>query len=432
MKRKKSKRRPNHNLRQRIAAFASEKIQPAKILKVNENPPVKEADLAVQEFEFEGKPHIKYPLLSLEGGQMAIEAFRMGLERGMEGHMQIKKKPSLTGRVIAKEEHLGHPTYIAPLFGVTSGITAVYLDGNDIVLGILPREEEIPRSHVRPSQESKKAIILDLAAILEEAIQKTAFFRHRTLDKYPPIIVSPSDPKKRKGSIVRERIGWLESDAPRDIDSAIIKLGIKLEERFGIEAAATVYRTLKLDMKFSEAIDETDVEQVLRLANTMARSSMIASISECAAGGWLEPGMLASVGYTQGWLQDSFLEFIGKMAELAHGSPHLRLGDMDRRILTEGPESKEMFFFQVGAIDTIRRVLAATAEDHGMATVIGIGEDTWREAGAATLENISRELGFSFHSIPGILDEFERINSTDYLTMENLPVVASVWREIYE
>jgi hypothetical protein len=184
---------------------------------------------------------------------------------------------------------------------------------------------------------------------------------------------------------------------------------------------------------FSRTIGETDEGQVLRLANRMARSAAVAAVSECAIAQRISAAKLAEFGYSDPWSAACFVEFLGKMAEYAYGSPYLRISDMDRRIIMEGPESREFFLAKNGMPLMMDRLLSPPYSTPGreFAALVNAGEGKWCEAGVGTIEELCREAGFSFHSIPGILDAFDEINSTDYLTMENLPAVASVWNEVY-
>jgi hypothetical protein len=429
---------PAPGLREKIAAFASESVSMDRI-RDKVDMPMTEAERGISVFSLDGKQCISSPMLSHELWGAVMERFQQGVERGKTGYMTMKNRPPIIGRHIESRECLGRGVHVAALDIPNSGIIVLSQNDGNLVAEVADRVDEVPRAHVRRELPGgRDAAIIDLAIALEDAVERTQLFRHGVLDGYPPMMLDPREMAGDSDSIVRERLEWLQNETAAGIDRTISnlkrKIGRWLKRTIGTSVAAlNVYRSLKYDSMFSMQEEETDVEQVLRLANSIARSSAVAAVSECAISDNLSPARVASLGYNDPWSASCFVEFLGKMAELAYGSTFLRMGDMERRLVMEGPESREYFFLRVGMRGVLKRLLSPPYDTPGeeSAVLIGAEEDEWREAATAAVEEICREAGFSFHSIPGILRAFEEINSTDFLTMENLPAVASVWNQVY-
>ncbi len=438
MKRKKV-RRPD--LRKRIADIAdpAEKMGLELVLKLGAGKALKNVDTLLEEHMDDGKVYISYESLSVESVERYFEQFRERIERGMQGPMLITRKPTFKGRLIGKE-HLACPVYMAALAVVGTGINALQLVGEEVRITIMDREDEIPRSHIRNSK-GGTAVILDLARILEEAVSRINFFRHMKKDQYPKIILTPKEARKPGTNTLRNRLGMIcNATSAKENKNALERLMQKLGDMYiqmvGTDRAVPyAFRAVKYeDMVVKSVHAADDVEHTIALCNLLAKSSLVCAVATCSVLERMRPERLMSFGYTEEWQWDLLARVIGKLAEMVYGSPYLRLADVNRRMITEGPESKENLFVNMGLSfslrDLFKEQFAATG-DGDLSFMYAAEESEWREASTPTLEELSREFGFSFHAIPGILDVFDRINSMDFITKENLPTIAAIWKETY-
>jgi hypothetical protein len=321
------------------------------------------------------------------------------------------------------------------------------MEGDNFAIVMLPSDEETPRAHIRNSNvsgnASRKAAILDLAKVLEDAVCRINFFRHKEKDSYPPILLTPEEDKKPGNAALRERLGRVcpePESSPQESGQVLERLKQKLGPYYarmvGTDRAVSyAYRAVRFEAKTVKvAFAENDVDHTIALCNLMARSSLVAAVAACAASEMIRAGRLRFLGFGEDWQNELVFGVVGKVAELAYGSPYLKLGDTHRKMVTEGPRSKENLFMKMGLAVVMNRLFIEEldeTEDLEMHFVYRRAESEWREAAVSVLEELSREFGFSFHSMPGILDTFERINGMDFVSKENLPIIAAVWGSVY-
>ncbi len=436
------KKRVMKELRRRVVAKAdqSEKINFELITSLQgKREPLTDADIMVEEHLAGGKEYVTCGSLSVESTERYFSQFQEGIEAGMQGQMTIKREPMIKGRLLGKENP-GRQAFIAALAMVGSGISAFDMDGDQVKIITLERDSEIPRTHIRNTEDGK-AIVLDLARILDEAVARVSFFRHQELDRYPPMLLTTNEAKKNS-SILKARLGMIsraETASENQKALANIKKGLGqfYAKMVGTDrAVSNLYMGVKFeDMVVKSAFAEDDIQHTIALCNLIARSSMISAAAACSVSGNMRRKRLSSIGYTEDWQQEAVAGVIGKLAEIAYGSPFLRLSDVNRRLIVEGPDSKENLFQAMALPPLLSKLFKAEVErtgDMALSFMYGTTEAEWREAAAPILEEMGKEIGFSFHAMPGILDTMERINRMDFVTRENLPVIAGVMSEIYQ
>jgi len=429
-------------LRDRIAGMANpaERVDPTKVMSLGKDtPPLRDRDILVEEHSVEGKKYICCPSLSEEARDRYLDEYRQGLAKGMQGPMVIRRKPLFKGRLFETMD-LRYPVHISALTTVGSGISSFEEHGEGIAVVMLERESEVPRLHVRTGPEGE-VVVLDLARVLEDAIAKVSFFRRKAKDRYPLYMFSRKEAKTLDPASISDRLdsicrpqGVVSNQKARERLRGII--GPMYKELVGTDTAVSyVFKAVKFEDKVvASSRAEDEVDHVIALCNRLARSSVILGISTIAASSIMNLVKVRSAGYTEEWQQELLAEVIGKTGEMAFASPYVRIADMCRRLITEGPRSKEDMYFKMSFADTMRSVFQGgipPAGDMDMHSIYPIDEAEWRESAASTLEDLSRHIGFSFHSVHGILDTMEAVNQTDFVSRENLPRIAAVWRSSY-
>lgn len=446
---KHKKHEPTAGLRRRIESFtdASVKVNLENILSLQkETVPEKEANIRIEEIMFEGVPWLNCPSLSREAGERYLREFNEKIEKGMTGEMIIKQKPIIKGRTVAKDQFGGHDIYLAALISGGSTFTSFMLKGDEVRISTNEGVDEIPRSHVRNSLnaigKTQKAVILDLVQTLEDAVVKVNFFRHKESDGNMPLLLVP-DERRPSNATIRERLDWIcpneasTEDNRRALARLKQKIGPTYLKTFGTDLAVDYsFRSLKFDDKVVRATNmENDVEHVIALCNLLARSSAISAVASCLVSGRARAGRLHAVGLVEEEQKELFYELVGKVAELAYGGPYVRLADTSRKMITEGPSSTEGIFKQMGLHPVMSRLLLEELDatgDQELNFMYSRTEKDWGGTAASVLEELSKELGFSFHSIPGIIDTFEKINSTVFITRESLPLIAAIWQLMHK
>lgn len=412
---------------------------------LEQEPPKTEKDIVIKEFEEEGKTYLLCPSLSQQAYEQYLQEFEEGL--GSKGNvMTITREPLLTGRLLRKLDLSGQLVYLAALEIVGSGRSDLTMENDQLRIENLPRDKEIPRTHIRnilDGEKHRKTIILDVSRILDEAVSLVNFFRHKVPESpFAEMIMSVGESRKPSKEIVKERLDLLcpEKDdvvhVERSLEILRRKIGMKYMLTIGTDKVVDyVFRAIRFNGNIVRStMEQDDVEHVIKLCNHIARSSLVFSVARDSVSKWISIAKLIEIGYRREQ-KEGMDELFGKMAELANGSSFLRLGDMERKMVVEGPGSDERAFFQLGVVWTLRKLMdsgfSASTRGEQLYEVLSKSEEEWKEASAAALEEISKHIGFSFYAIPGIIDLMDQINNSVLITKDDLPSIASVWRRNY-
>jgi hypothetical protein len=418
-----------NGLRRTITAIAdrSERMD-SQMLAALGSRRAKDSELLVERHMVGSREYVSCASMSQEAIEKNASEFR---KRHAQGYrtMSFMRNPVIKGRLLDVAD-FRYPCYVSALGLVDSGTSMAMMVNDQVWFEEGLRKLEVPRVHIR----DPGVIVLDLSCILEHAVQRVSLFRHKHVGEYPRILAGPEE----EDSVMLERIGYIcsaktvaecKKAMDRLVDSVKPGHGVLWGGELGVKYA---YMTVKWDDRIVQSVfAQDDVEHLIALCNFIARSAMITAVSIHATYQNMKPGVTNGLGRTD----ENAAIVLGKVAEMAYGSPFLRLADMTRRLIVEGDESREKGFKWGGLAPILFKIISKECYEHGdndMNRMHLRSEDDWREGVVPIIEEMSWELGFSFHSVPRIMETIERIRETEFVTRENLPVIAAAWQDFPE
>ena len=293
-------------------------------------------------------------------------------------------------------------------------------------------------------------VVLNTTTILEEAVFRINMFRHRELEQMGSLLLVGAEAKAPDMALFRRRLdslvpmGRFRRDAFGTLLRRMSKKARDSHVPQGIRPRLLAMRFLGCPVIATHTEDE--VGHTVALANLIARSTLTAQLAyHCEVERCREERGMPPARRELGELierRGSIMTFLSWLADVAYGSPHVRLGDVQRSIISRAVSGQEPS--PAEALFTDRAVtpmlvglglVPASASDADMGDMyydlLSCPEERFRAVAAwlldrAYLENTGKDF---FGNFPELRQAYGQLGQENLIRRVDLPSIAWIWRE---
>lgn len=315
------------------------------------------------------------------------------------------------------------------------------IDGLDAFFAALTRPIGSASNYLseRKPIETPARVIMDVASFLEEAVYRINLFRYRQMEPLASLLFTTEEKEQSlRTPLFKQRLKRIAPAGKlKRIDFERILRD--LSQDTGDDPVDQAFASI-LVMRFMDRIvrstgAEDEIEHTLNLCNLIVRSALV---SQLAAHREFER-LKEEHGADNEAEAESFhmahqpqLDYVGWMADIAYGNPIYRIGSASQSGIVYPDDSESLRFFEQHGTTPILQRTGLRSDD-----LMGAFYDTLT-CPAERFQAAARELldevftswtGKSFsETFPGLVQAFEQINGTTFVTREQLPIIAEVWK----
>ena len=307
--------------------------------------------------------------------------------------------------------------------GINSGILISSYQFLGLLNFIVALQENCSKNQSGYTLKESTAFI-DAASILEEVVFVINVFRFFELEPVSSLLLREKESEEseyRIRELIQRRLGILSIEPGRLNKERLFALidEIKETEARGHEMLAT---TKVLAMGFSSLgtakyFDEDEVQHTLNLLNAKIHSSIIVH------------SVLTYLIKNTG-MDSSNAEAIANLAHIAFGDAYYKLGTIFNQTITG--KVNPLFRDYVVQIARLLGHQQGQGQKRAVYLMLSRREDQIKEAARILLEQELMLLaGKKIEEVCNV-EEFGKINSTTFITRDQLSLIAGIWRENYQ